>query len=73
MKYQVKRKKSKTVGEDVVQYPKWKHPGGKLRELGPTALTTEELLAILISTGYKGKTALEVSKEILAKHNSLLM
>ena len=71
MKYQVKRKKSKTVGEDVVQYPKWKHPGGKLRELGPTALTTEELLAILISTGYKGKTALEVSKEILAKHNSL--
>ena len=24
----------------------WKHPGGKLRDLGPTALTTEELLAI---------------------------
>ena len=57
------------VREDDSVY--WKHPGGKLRELGPTALTTEELLAILISTGYKGKTALEVSKEILAKHNSL--
>ena len=71
MKYQVKHKKSKNVAEDVVQYPQWKHPGGKLREFGPAALTTEELLAILISTGYKGKTAIEVSKEILDKHNSL--
>ena len=25
---------------------KWKHPGGKLRELGPESLTDTELLAI---------------------------
>lgn len=35
----------------------WKHPGGKLRELGAEALTDAELLAILISTGIKGKPA----------------
>jgi len=32
---------------------KWKHPGGKLRELGPESLTDTELLAILISSGIK--------------------
>jgi hypothetical protein len=36
---------------------KWKHPGGKLRELGATALDDSELLAILISTGTKGRSA----------------
>ena len=46
---------------------KWKHPGGKLRELGADSLTDSELLAILISTGTKGKPAEEVAKEILDK------
>jgi len=44
------------------------HPGGKLRELGAESLTDEELLAILISTGTKGKPAEEVAKEILNKY-----
>lgn len=49
----------------------WKHPGGKLRELGPPALSIEELLAVLISTGTKGKSAQEIAKEILAKYGNL--
>jgi DNA repair protein RadC len=49
---------------------KWTHPGGKLRELGAESLTDTELLAILISTGTKGKTAEEVAKEILNKFGS---
>jgi DNA repair protein RadC len=49
---------------------KWTHPGGKLRELGAESLTDAELLAILISTGTKGKTAEEVAKEILNKFSS---
>ena len=48
----------------------WTHPGGKLRELGAESLTDTELLAILISTGTKGKTAEEVAKEILNKFSS---
>ena len=49
---------------------KWRHPGGKLRELGAGSLTDSELLAILISTGTKGKPAEEVAKEILDKFGS---
>lgn len=49
---------------------KWQHPGGKLRELGADSLTDSELLAILISTGTRGKTAEEVAKEILDRFGS---
>jgi len=49
---------------------KWTHPGGKLRELGAESLTDAELLAILISTGTKSKTAEDVAKEILDKFGS---
>jgi len=41
----------------------WTHPGGKLVEVGPESLTREELLAILIGTGYKGATAEDIAKE----------
>lgn len=49
---------------------KWTHPGGKLREIGAESLTDAELLAILISTGTKGKTAEDVAKEVLNKFSS---
>ena len=49
---------------------KWKHPGGKLRELGADKLTDAELLAILISTGSRNKSAEEVAKELLEKYGS---
>jgi len=48
-------------------HPKWKHPGGKLRELGPESLSDIELLAILISTGVKGKSAEKIAEEIIEK------
>jgi DNA repair protein RadC len=50
---------------------KWKHPGGKLREEGAASLTDRELLAILISTGIKGKPAEKIAEEIMAKFGSL--
>jgi len=40
----------------------WTHPGGKLIEVGPSALTDEELLAILIGSGYKNRTAQDIAK-----------
>ena len=49
----------------------WKHPGGKLRELGPEALSEAELLAILISTGIQGKSAELIAGEVLADFGSL--
>ncbi len=56
--------------EGVVK-TKWKHPGGKLREEGASSLTEKELLAILISTGIKGKSAEKISEEILERFGSL--
>lgn len=49
----------------------WHHPGGKLRELGAQALTDAELLAILISTGIKGKPAEKIAEKILEKYGSI--
>jgi DNA repair protein RadC len=50
---------------------RWRHPGGKLRELGPETLSDAELLAILISAGIKGKPAERIAEEILARFGSL--
>lgn len=49
---------------------KWRHPGGKLRELGADKLTDAELLSILISIGIKGRSAEEIAKDILLKFGS---
>jgi DNA repair protein RadC len=49
----------------------WRHAGGKLRELGAAALSEAELLAILISTGVKGKPAVKIAEEVLEKFGSL--
>jgi len=52
---------------DASPVQRWRHPGGKLRELGPEALSDAELLAILISAGIKGKPAERIADEILAR------
>jgi DNA repair protein RadC len=48
----------------------WRHPGGKLRELGPESLSDTELLAIVVSSGIKGKPADKIAQEILSKFGS---
>jgi DNA repair protein RadC len=48
----------------------WHHPGGKLRELGPEAVSDAELLAILISPGVKDRPAPQIAEDILAKFGS---
>ena len=48
----------------------WRHSGGKLRDLGPESLSDSELLAILISSGIKGKPAEKIADEILSKFGS---
>ncbi len=49
---------------------KWHHPGGKLREQGADTLSNAELLAILISTGVKGKPAEKIAEEIIERYGS---
>ena len=50
--------------------PRWQHPGGKLREVGPETLTDAELLAILISTGTRNKPAEIIAEEIIQRFGS---
>lgn len=59
------------MSSDLKYQNSWSHPGGKLRELGPKAVSTKELLAILISTGHKGKSAEDIAGEIIDKFESL--
>lgn len=49
----------------------WRHPGGKLRELGPQALTDAELLPILIGTGIPGRSAEAIARDVIAHFGSL--
>lgn len=42
-------------------------PREKLEKLGPAALKDEELLALLLRTGYAGKNVLELSRELLRR------
>jgi DNA repair protein RadC len=61
------KKGEKFQGQGV---QKWKHPGGKLREFGADKLSDSELLAILISTGTKNKSAETIAGEIIGKFGS---
>lgn len=54
------------ISEPVEKYEeRWKHPGGKLLDKGAKNLTDAELLAIILSTGTKGKSAEKLAEEIL--------
>ena len=49
----------------------WSHAGGKFRRLGPDSCTESDLLAIVLGSGIKNKTALQIAEEILEEHHSL--
>ena len=43
-------------------------PREKLERLGPEALRDDELLAVLLRTGYEGRSVLDVAGRILRQH-----
>ena len=52
----------------ILSLPTFKRPREKLQEKGPDALKDYELLAILLRTGYQGKSAIQVAKRILDQY-----
>ena len=56
----------------IKNWPKDDRPREKLITLGPSGLSNAELLAILIRTGTREKTALAVAQEILKKNQENL-
>jgi len=55
----------------IRDWPAAERPREKLLELGPQSLSEAELLAILIRTGIRGLSALDVARELLTEFGSL--
>ena len=56
------------VKKTIKELPEFERPREKLTKKGARALKKEELLAIILRTGLKGKNAVEVAKDILEKY-----
>lgn len=55
----------------ITDWPADERPREKLLLKGPQALSDAELLAIFLRTGIKGKTAVDLARELLAEYGSL--
>lgn len=58
-------------GTRLKDQPASERPRERLAEKGADALSHAELVAILLRTGLKGRNAVEIGKELLAKYGSL--
>ena len=59
------KEERKMVSIPIKQYPEELRPREKLLQYGPEALSDQELLAILLRTGTKDRSALELAHELL--------
>ncbi|GAB4355263.1 MAG: DNA repair protein RadC [Methylohalobius crimeensis] len=55
----------------ISDWPELERPREKLLSRGPEALSDAELLAIFLRTGVKGKTAVDLARELLTQFGSL--
>lgn len=55
----------------ITDWPLQERPRERLIALGPRALADAELLAILLRTGMKGKSAVDVARALLARFGSV--
>ena len=55
----------------IRNWPERERPREKLLELGPGSLTEAELLAILLRTGERGRSAVDVARSLLVEFGSL--
>ena len=51
--------------------PQGERPREKLANLGPSALDNAELMALFISTGTRGRSAIEIGRRLIAKYGSI--
>jgi DNA repair protein RadC len=58
-------------GMPITDWPDDEKPREKLLQRGPHALSDAELLAIFLRTGVKGKTAVDLARELLIQFGSL--
>ena len=59
------------VGMKLKDQPASERPRERLRDKGPDALTTGELVAILLRTGLQGATVVDLGRALVKKYGSL--
>ena len=55
----------------IQDMPFAERPREKLAQLGPTALDNAELMALFISTGTKGRSAITIGRDLIQKYGSM--
>ena len=60
-----------TIPTHIKDMPDCERPRERLAALGPDALTDAELIAILLRTGMKGQSAIEIGRELVQYFGSL--
>lgn len=55
----------------IHDWPIAERPREKMKECGPTALSDAELLAVIIGSGTRGRSAVDVGRDILKKFGSI--
>lgn len=60
-----------TTGIRIKDLPSTERPRERMAELGPDALSHAELLAILLRTGMKGRSAIQIGAEIIQTFKTL--
>lgn len=55
----------------ITHWPSQERPRERLLQLGPNVLSDAELLAVFLHTGIKGKTAVDLARDLLNKFGSL--
>ena len=55
----------------IREMPEGDRPRERLKERGAAVLTDAELIAILLRTGVKGQSAVQVAQELLKKFRTL--
>ena len=63
--------KQKQTGSGIAGWPESERPRERLLSRGPHALTDAELIAILLRVGVKGKSAVELGRELLERFGSV--
>jgi DNA repair protein RadC len=55
----------------IQDLPHDQRPREKLAQLGPAALSNAELMALFIATGTKGRSAIDIGRDLIAKYGSM--
>lgn len=60
-----------TPSQRICDMPSGRKPREKLAALGPAALDNAELMALFISTGTKGRSAIDIGRDLIQKYGSM--